>query len=48
LLLVDHYPNWLELYNTDRTIWDSYVPDTINIGLSNPVGGRKGTLVYGR
>ena len=30
LLLVDHYPNWLNLYNSDPTTWGSYVPDGIH------------------
>lgn len=30
LLLIDHYPNWLEVYNSDPTTWDSYVPDGIH------------------
>jgi len=30
LILIDHYPNWLDLYNTDRATWDSYVPDDIH------------------
>ncbi len=30
LLLIDHYPNWLDLYNSDPTTWDTYVPDGIH------------------
>ena len=30
LLLIDHYPNWLNLYNSDPTTWDTYVPDGIH------------------
>ena len=30
LLLIDHYPNSLDLYNTDPTTWGSYVPDDLH------------------
>ncbi len=32
LLLIDHYPNWLKLYNSepDHATWKSYVPDGIH------------------
>jgi lysophospholipase L1-like esterase len=30
LLLIDHYPNWLDLYNTAPAIWSTYVPDNIH------------------
>jgi acyl-CoA thioesterase I len=30
LLLVDHYPNWVSLYNSAPTTWHSYVPDGIH------------------
>ncbi len=30
LLLIDHYPNWLDLYNTDPSTWNTYVPDGIH------------------
>jgi len=38
LLLIDHYPNWLDLYNTDPTTWDTYVDGGIhptNTGYDN-------------
>jgi lysophospholipase L1-like esterase len=30
LLLIDHYPNWLDLYNTAPATWSTYVPDNIH------------------
>jgi lysophospholipase L1-like esterase len=32
LLLIDHYANWLNLYNSqpDHATWNSYVPDTLH------------------
>ena len=30
LLLIDHYPNWLDLYNTDPTTWSSYLLDQVH------------------
>ena len=30
LLLIDNYPNWLNLYNTDPTTWNNYVPDGVH------------------
>ncbi|MEZ5324142.1 MAG: MBG domain-containing protein [Verrucomicrobiales bacterium] len=30
LLLIDHYPNWLNLYNTDPAKWDSYFYDGLH------------------
>jgi acyl-CoA thioesterase I len=30
LLLIDHEPNWLNLYNTDRALWNQYLPDGIH------------------
>ena len=30
LLLIDHYPNWTNLYSSDLTTWNSYVPDNIH------------------
>jgi lysophospholipase L1-like esterase len=30
LLLIDHEPNWVNLYNTNRTLWGGYVPDGIH------------------
>ena len=32
LLLIDHYPNWLKLYNSepDHATWKTYVPDGIH------------------
>jgi acyl-CoA thioesterase-1 len=30
LLLIDHYPNWLSLYNSDPTTWLSYMPDGLH------------------
>ena len=32
VLLVDNYPNWLSLYNSQpaHTTWNSYVPDGIH------------------
>ncbi len=31
-LLIDHYPEWLSLYNSDPTTWALYVPDGIHPG----------------
>lgn len=30
LLLIDNYPNWVNLYNSDPATWHSYVPDGIH------------------
>ncbi|MBN2580038.1 MAG: SGNH/GDSL hydrolase family protein [Pirellulales bacterium] len=30
LLLIDNYPNWVNLYNTNFTLWQTYVPDDIH------------------
>jgi acyl-CoA thioesterase I len=30
LILIDHYPMWLNLYNTNPMLWNSYVPDGIH------------------
>lgn len=30
LLLVDHYPTWVNLYNSDPTTWNNYVSDGIH------------------
>jgi lysophospholipase L1-like esterase len=30
LLLVDNYPNWVNLYNTNPALWNSYVTDQIH------------------
>lgn len=30
LTLVDHYPNWTDLYTSDPTTWDRYCPDGIH------------------
>ena len=30
VLLIDHEPNWANLYNTNRNRWNSYVPDGIH------------------
>jgi hypothetical protein len=30
LLLVDNYPNWLNLYQTNPALWNAYVPDHIH------------------
>jgi lysophospholipase L1-like esterase len=40
LLLIDHYPTWLNLYNSqaDHATWSSYVPDT---GHPNDLGAQK-------
>ena len=40
LLLIDHYANWMNLYNSepDHATWKSYVPDDIH---PNPLGTTK-------
>jgi hypothetical protein len=38
LLLIDHYPNWLNLYNTDPATWDTYLYDGLH---PNPLGAEK-------
>ena len=30
LLLIDHYPNWINLFNSDLPTWKSYMPDSIH------------------
>ncbi len=30
LLLIDNYPNWVNLYNTNPTLWNQYVSDGIH------------------
>lgn len=30
LILIDHLPNWLDLYNTDPTTWHAYVTDGVH------------------
>ena len=29
-ILIDHYPNWLNLYNNDLTTWNSYMKDAVH------------------
>ena len=40
LLLIDHYQNWIQLYNSesDHAAWKSYVPDGVH---PNPLGATK-------
>ena len=40
LLLIDNYPNWINLYNTDPTTWNNYVSDGIHpdaLGVQNVI-----------
>ena len=30
VLLIDNYPNWLNLYNTNPSLWTAYVPDGVH------------------
>ena len=30
VVLVDNYPNWVRLYETNPTTWNAYVPDGIH------------------
>lgn len=30
VLLIDHYPNWVNLFNSDRATWDRCVPDGLH------------------
>jgi lysophospholipase L1-like esterase len=32
LLLIDHYPKWEQILNTDKTLFNQYVPDGIHPG----------------
>jgi lysophospholipase L1-like esterase len=32
LLLIDHYPTWAKLYETDPATWFTYVPDKVHPG----------------
>lgn len=32
LLLIDHYPTWVDLYSNDPTTWHQYVPDHVHPG----------------
>ena len=44
LLLIDHHPNWIKILESDKELFDRYVPDGIHPGPGGEEPVRRGPL----